>query len=385
MDADFPYMEVNLDQIKKNLSEICKKTSKDASKVIAVVKDNSYGLGAGNVAKVLHDVGVVWFCTATIKEALFLRKRGISGDILVLGRTDESSFQEAWRHNITLSIIDTAQLSAVEKNRYDFKWHLNIDTGMRRDGIAYSLLNDGGATIETLLKSKSCVSGIYTHFHSSDDRDQSATDTQKRQFKKAVSNLQNAGFNFDVIHTSNSGACLYSKVEEKEYIRAGVLLYGCRPDPSRPTGIDVAEAVKICALVSGVRSVKKGDGVSYGHTWKASQDTKIATIAVGYSDGFPRALSETAYVVIKGEKYPVVGRVTMDYILADVGASSSVKVGDEVIAAGNAGANLGVGIDELALNARTIGYELLCKFGAAMNHRYISGSRTVKFHERELF
>jgi len=385
MGADFPYMEVNLDLIKKNLSEICKKTNKDASKVIAVVKDNSYGLGAGNVAKVLHDAGVSWFCTATIKEALFLRKRGISGDILVLGRTDESSFQDAWRHNITLSITDSAQLVSVEKNRYDFKWHLNIDTGMRRDGISHAYFSDGNETLKTLSKSKSAISGVYTHFHSSDDKDQSGTDTQKRHFKKAVSNLQNAGFKFDVIHTSNSGACLYSKVEEREYVRAGVLLYGCRPDPSRPTGIDVAEAVKICARVSGVCSIKKGDGVSYGHTWKASQDTKIATIAVGYSDGFPRALTETAYVVIKGESYPIVGRVTMDYILADIGASASVSTGDEVIAAGNAGADFKVSIDELALNARTIGYELLCKFGASMNHKYVSGSRTIAFHERDLF
>lgn len=385
MEADFPYMEVNLEQIKKNLHEICKKTNKDASKVIAVVKDNSYGLGAGNVAKTLHDAGVSWFCTATIKEALFLRKRGISGDILVLGRTDESYFQDAWRHNITLSVIDVSQLPTIEKNRYDFKWHINIDTGMRRDGIPHGLLSDGSQTLQALCAVKSCVSGIYTHFHSSDDKDISITDAQKRQFRKAVSILQNSGFDFDVIHSSNSGACLYSKVEEREHVRVGVILYGCRPDPSRAAGINCAEAVKICASVCAVRGVKKGEGVSYGHIWKAPADTNVATISVGYSDGYPRNLSTTAFVAIGGVKYPVVGRVTMDYILADVGANPSVKVGDEVIVAGNAGADLGVSIDELAINAGTIGYELLCKFGVSLNHRYISGSRAVVYRERELF
>jgi len=126
----------------------------------------------------------------------------------------------------------------------------------------------------------------------------------------------------------------------------------------------------------GIRDVKKGEGVSYGHIWTAPQDTKIATVSIGYSDGFPRAITQTAFVTIKGKKYPIVGRVTMDYVMIDIGNEAQIRVGDEVIIEK---------IDELALNARTVGYELLCKFGGLMDHKYISDKRIITTHKRELF
>ena len=369
---DFSYMEVNLDRIKENLFEICKKADKDVNRVIAVVKDNSYGLGASAVSKTLQDAGVVWFAVAAIDEAVFLRENGITGNILILGNTNESYFKTASQYDITLSIADSAQIPVIEKNlnNYNLKWHLNIDTGMRRDGIACE-------NILELTKIKSVINGVYTHFYSSDDKEQDSVISQRNKFKNAVSTLQNAGFDFEVIHTSNSGACVYSNVAENEFIRPGVLLYGCRPDPNREPEINVCEAARIFSRISGVRDVKKGEGVSYGHIWTAPQDTKIATVPIGYADGFPRAITQTAFVIIGGKKYPVVGRVTMDYIMADIGNEARISVGDEVVIAGK--------IDELALSAQTIGYELLCKFGGLMNHKYISGGQVVSTHKRELF
>jgi alanine racemase len=380
-------MEVDLDRVKDNLFKICKKTCKKTEQVIAVVKDNSYGLGAAAVAKVLQNTGVVWFAVAAVDEALFLRENGITGDILVLGITDENCFKAASQHNITLSIIDRTQLSVIEKNYRDcnFKWHLNIDTGMHRDGIMYDwILNGNTEFVEKLVKLKSVINGVYTHFHSSDSKKQKSVVLQQNNFKKAISALQNAGFNFDIIHASNSGACAYSNVGENEYIRPGTLLYGCRPDPNRDTGIDVYEAVKICSRISSVRYVKKGQGVSYGNIWKAPENTKIATIQIGYADGFPRVISKTAFVIIKGKKYPVVGRITMDYIMANIGSETEINVGDEVVIAGKSD-NLQISVDELAQNARTIGYELMCKFGGLMNHKYILNGQVISFHKRELF
>ena len=371
-------MEVDLDKIKKNLFEICKRARKSVDRVIAVVKDNSYGLGAKAVSKTLQDAGVVWFAVARINEAVFLRKNGITGDILVLGNTDECFFKVASHCNITLSIVDYTQISVIKKSlgNYNLKWHLNVDTGMRRDGIMCENLFDDSKTEQKIKELAPVISGVYTHYHSSDSKDQNSVFLQQNKFKNAISVLRNAGFDFDVIHTSNSGACVYSPVAENEFIRPGVLLYGCRPDPLREPEINVCETVKIYSKVSGIRNVKNGEGVSYGHIWTAPRDTKIATVSIGYADGFPRAVTQTAFVLIKGKKYPIVGRVTMDYIMIDIGNETQVCVGDEVKI---------IGIDELASNARTIGYELLCKFGGLMNHKYISDKQVISTHRRELF
>jgi len=385
----FPYIEVDLERIKENLFEICAKTRKDVSQVIAVVKDNSYGLGAGAISKLLQDNGVKWFAVATIDEAIFLRRHNISENILVLGNTDECDFDIAEKLNITLSIIDKTQIKKIEnclhrKISQNIKWHINIDTGMHRDGILCEDISENAEVMRELNAIKSVITGVYTHFHSSDSEEQAGVSLQQEKFKSAVSALQNAGFNFDIIHTSNSGAISYSDIAENEFIRPGVLLYGCRPDPSRNPEMNIGEAAKICSRISSIRKIKKGEGVSYGHTWLAEKDTQIATISMGYADGFPRATvashsTVVAHFVVRGltERFPVVGRITMDYIMLDIGDNTEINVGDEVF--------LAESIDELALKAGTIGYELLCKFGGLMNRKYISNGNTVGVSRRELF
>lgn len=376
---DFPYMEVNLDIIKQNLLAICKKTGKKANQVIAVVKDNAYGLGAAEVSKTLQNSGVSFFAVATIDEAIFLRENGIIGEILVLGKSNESCFEIAEKLNITLSIIDLTDIENIKKSNIIPNWHLNIDTGMHRDGI--TIFDD--FVLQQLGKIKLKITGIYTHFHSADNEEEITVKLQQRKFYETVDLLKKNGFNFSVIHSSNSAACAYSEIVENEFIRPGILLYGCRPDPKRNIEVDVCEAVQICSKVSTIRLIKKGEGVSYGHIWKSEKDTKIATIPIGYADGFPRAITKTAFVIINGKKYPIVGRITMDYIMVDVG-SDEIKINDKVIIAGKFEKEQ-ITIDELALNANTIGYELLCRFGGLMNHKYISNGEVVSTHTRELF
>ncbi|MCL1948111.1 MAG: alanine racemase [Chitinivibrionia bacterium] len=371
-------MEVDLDRIKKNLLEICKRARKNVEQVIAVVKDNSYGLGAKVVSKTLQDAGVVWFAVARVDEAVFLRENGITGDILVLGNTGENFFNIAAQYKITLSLVDYTQISVIKRNygTYNLRWHLNVDTGMRRDGIMCEDLFSDSKILQSIKELIPVISGVYTHYHSSDNENRNSVFLQQNKFKNAISVLRHAGFNFNTIHSSNSGACVYSTVAENEFIRPGILLYGCRPDPLRDPEIKVGEAVKIISKISGIREIKKGEGVSYGHIWTAPRDTKIATVSIGYADGFPRAITKTAFVEIKGEKYPIVGRVTMDYIMVDIGNKTHICVGDDVYI---------IGIDELAINAKTIGYELLCKFGGLMNHKYISGKQVISTQKRELF
>jgi len=377
----FPYLEVDLDQVKKNLSGICAKTQKNVGQVIAVVKDNCYGLGAGAISKLLQNEGVNYFAVATIDEAVFLRENGISGNILVLGNTDEADFEVAEKLNIMLSIVDRTQIEKVGKISRNIKWHLNIDTGMHRDGILCEDILSSSEVMRELKEIRQGVSGVYTHYHSSDSEEQGSVVLQQNKFKDAVSALKNEGFNFEIIHSSNSGACAYSGIAENEFIRPGILLYGCRPDSGRNPEINIKEAAKICSEICGIRKIKKGDGVSYGHTWKAEKDTQIATIAMGYADGFPRVLTTTGATrfAVKGlsEHFPIVGRITMDYIMIDIGNNAEINIGDEVCLAGT--------IDELAINVRTIGYELLCKFGGLMNRKYISGSKTVGVSKRELY
>jgi alanine racemase len=367
----FPYMEVDLDIIKQNLTAICKKTNKNANQVIAVVKDSAYGLGASAVSKALQNAGVNWFAVATIDEAVFLRSNGIMGEILVLGVSDENCFEIAAELNITLSIIDPTQMGIIPNSK-NIKWHLNIDTGMHRNGIIADNIIE---VLQKLKEVKGKITGAYTHFHSSDSENQTSVELQQKKFRETMDLLQKHGFNFDIIHTSNSGACAYSQIAGNEFIRPGVLLYGCRPDPLRDPEIKVSEAVRVCSKVSSVREIKKDEGVSYGHIWTSGKDTKIAAVPIGYADGFPRAITKTAFVIINGKKYPIVGRITMDYIMVDVG-DDEVKINDKVIIKD---------IDELALNANTIGYELICRFGGLMNHKYISNGQVISIHNHELF
>ena len=367
----FPYMEVDLDIIKQNLSAICKKTGKNSNQIIAVVKDSAYGLGASAVSKALQNAGVNWFGVATIDEAVFLRSNGITGNILVLGMSDENCFETAAELNIALSITDPTQIENVKKSQ-NIKWHLNIDTGMHRDGIIDGNINE---VLHELKEIKSKITGVYTHYHSSDNENQESVRLQQKRFHNAVDLLLKNGFNFNIIHSSNSGACVYSQIAENEFVRPGVLLYGCLPDPSRNPEIGVQEAVKICSKVTSVRQIKKGEGVSYGHIWTSGKDTKIAAVPIGYADGFPRAITKTAFVIINGKKHPIVGRITMDYIMVDIG-DDEIKINDKVIIKD---------IDELAMNASTIGYELICRFGGLMNHKYISNGQVISIHTHELF
>ena len=381
----FPYIRIDLDQVKENLFALCGKTRKDVSQVIAVVKDNSYGLGAGAISKLLQDAGVKYFAVATIDEAAFLRRQNIRGDILVLGNVAESDFATAENLNLTLSAVDKIQLKKIKKAQ-NIKWHICVDTGMRRDGIMSEDIQNDGEILRELKEISSVISGIYTHYHSSDDKIQDSVSEQQNKFAAAVSTLQNAGLNFEVIHTSNSGACAYSKIAENEFIRPGVLLYGCRPDPARELGIGtnashcVREAAKIYSKVSGIRKIKKGEGVSYGHTWQSQKDSQIATVAIGYADGFPRTALGASFE-FEGKAgvktFPLVGRVTMDYIMLDIGDDTEIKIGDTVALAGT--------IDELAIKSGTIGYELLCKFGGLMNRKYISDGKTAEVSVRELY
>jgi alanine racemase len=379
----FPYMEVDLDIIKQNLLAICEKTGKEASQVIAVVKDSAYGLGAAAVSRALQNAGVCWFAVATIDEAVFLRSNGITQNILVLGMSDENCFEAAEQLNITLSIIDPTQIESVKKSQ-NIKWHLNIDTGMRRDGIMDSQINKNGKVLHELKEVKSLISGCFTHYHSSDSQSLESIILQQSKFRQALSLLRNEGFDFDIIHTSNSGACAYSHIAENEFIRPGVLLYGCRPDPSRNPEVDICEAVRVCSKVGSIREIKKGESVSYGHIWTSEKDTRIAAVPIGYADGFPRAITKTAFVIINDKKYPIVGRVTMDYIMVDIG-DDDININDRVIIAGKSRGEEVIYIDELALNANTIGYELLCRFGGLMNHKYISNGQVISIHTHELF
>jgi alanine racemase len=249
---------------------------------------------------------------------------------------------------------------------------------MHRDGILCDDILFDSEALRELKEISQVVSGVYTHYHSSDSKEQGSVILQQNKFKSAVSALQNSGFNFDMIHTSNSGACAYSDIAENEFIRPGVLLYGCRPDSGRDPEINIREAARVCSKIISIRSVKKGEGVSYGHSWQAENDTQVATIAMGYADGFPRA-TVAPHFVVRGltERFPVVGRITMDYIMLDIGNNTEINVGDEVF--------LAESIDELALKAGTIGYELLCKFGGLMNRKYIFGGQTVGVSRRELY
>ncbi|ERP31426.1 alanine racemase [Chitinivibrio alkaliphilus] len=370
-----PRLKINLDALHQNLQTLCSTAGVETSECIPVIKNSAYGLGSGIIAHRLEQWGVTTFAVATLAEALFLRHKKSTAAILVLGRVTPEDFSVAEQANLTISVIDATHLR--ELQNYNGSIALNIDTGMHRCGLPWE-------DIPTLLKELSPLAGkirsLYTHLHSADSTTaHEETRLQQSRFSHCCKILWQAGIQPPAIHCANSAGSLFWKHDCCTHIRPGIALFGCHPDPHIPTP-RLADVASIQSTVCSIRTLKKGEGVSYGHTWHAPKDTRIATIALGYSDGLPRTLStENLLIQIGDTLYPQVGRITMDYLMVDIG-DTPVHVGDL--------ANITheqASIDTLACAAGTIGYELLCRFGYAMTKEYYEGGKKIATLKRSIF
>ena len=373
------WSEINLDAFVENFKKI-KAMVRPGTMVTGVIKADAYGHGAIEIGKVLQEEGVDRFAVATFSEALQLRKVFKKIPILILGYTPTYAADEVIENNIiqTMYNVDEAGIFSdrAVKLEKKLKLHIKIDTGMSRLGFQANA--DSVEKIIQISKMPNIeIEGMFTHFAVADEADKEYTYNQYEKYKFMVDSLKAQGLEIPVKHVSNSAAIMDLPEMNMDMVRAGIILYGLYPsDDVIKERIDLKQVMSLKAEVSHVKELEAGTGVSYGLKYVTPGKRKIATVPIGYADGYTRMLSGKAEVLVKGVKVPVVGRICMDQCLIDV-TGIDVKIGDEVILFGSDGTNT-ISIDELALKLGTINYEITCMISKRIPREYTRGGNKVK-------
>ena len=376
------WAEINLDAIKHNYNEIRKITSPDA-KIMAIIKADGYGHGFKAIASVLLNNGVDAFGVATTDEAMQIRKAGFTLPVLILGVVLDDEYKKAIENEISLCVanFETAtEISEIAKNiGKNAKIHIKLDTGMGRIGF---VCGDNDIDVkEEILKIASLpyisVEGIFSHFSRADEEDSAYTDFQFEKFSKICSSLKNDGLNIPYCHICNSAGIIQFPKYHLDMVRSGIITYGLYPsDVVDKSKLNLIPAMTVKTKVTNIKEIKHESQISYGGNYKAMPGQKIATIAIGYADGFSRILSNRASVLINGKEAKVVGNICMDQCMIDVTHIDSIKIGDEVIIFGSDGNNT-ITVESVALLLGTINYEVVCSVGKRIPRAYIQDNKTV--------
>ncbi len=375
------WAEIDLDDALFNFENI--KKIADGRSIMPVVKADAYGHGANVLAKLYEDNGADGFAVSNINEAIKLRKFGIKKDILVLGFTPIKYIQQMYAFNITQAVycLDYAkQLSkSAGQNNFVIKAHFKIDTGMCRIGFDARNNNFNGiAEIEECLNLPNLqFEGIFTHFSSADSIDQADikfSNNQYELFCETVEILKKNGHDFKFIHCCNSAASALRSSDNGNLIRPGIILYGLSPSFGLDVGFVQKPIMSVKSAVSMVKNIDSGDPVSYGRTFIADHEMKLATVPIGYADGYPRAMSNQGFVLINGKKAPIIGRVCMDQMTVDVTDIENVEIGTVVTVIGQDGEFL-ITLDDIAKVCNTISYEIMCNISIRMPRVYIKNNK----------
>lgn len=339
------------------------------TQMLVAVKGNAYGHGLRPVARTLEAHGVGWLGVATPDEALALRDAGIEARILMFGPQRGRDLRQLIEANVDLTVASEADLQAAQAeaetlDAREVRVHLKVDTGMGRLGeppeAALYLMQAADR------RSRLTPTGVWTHLACADEPDSPATDSQLNLFADTLETLDAAGLTPPTRHAANSAATLTRQDAHFDLVRPGIAVYGYPPsDALRNVAVNLTPAMTVDAPVVFVKDVPAGTPVSYGHHWRAPNDTRIATVRLGYADGYPRAASNRADMHAAGRAARVVGTVCMDQTMLDV-ADSSVQVGDRVTAFGPEG----VGADDVARATGTIAYEILTAVDGRLERRY---------------
>ena len=357
------WAEIDLDAIAHNMREIRKITNPDAQ-IMAVVKADAYGHGFLEVTKALLENGADRLAVAMLQEAKQLRSRGVNVPILLLGASMDNDIEDIINFDVTPNVFSYEFAKAIsyvaEKKEKVTKIHIKLDTGMSRIGFDCrdnSLSGTDDAIAAARLPGFD-FGGIFTHFAVSDRTPQEEdgfTAAQYSRFIAAKERFIKAGLTPKICHCCNSAAFCLDTDKHLDMCRPGIILYGLTPSSGLKLKEDFIPAMTVKSVVSMVKTVKKGDTVCYGRTFTAEREMKTATVTAGYADGYPRLLSNKGYVLIKGKKAPIIGRICMDQMSVDVTDIEDVKQGDEVILFGKE-----LPVEELADMCGTINYEIIC-------------------------
>lgn len=364
------WAEINLQNIKYNVNSV-KKALNKGTNLCCVVKANAYGHGAVEVSKFLEKENVDFFSVARLEEALELVKNNIKTPILCMGYIDNCKIHYAIDNNIRITVysLEMAQnindlAKKINKKAYI---HIKLDTGMSRIGF---LVNDYSIKdIKNIFSLENIiVEGIYTHFAKADEDNKEATFKQISKYQKVIKALESANLNIPIKHVSNSAAILDLRDCDFNMVRLGVSLYGCYPSDDVSRKIDLKTCLELKSKISNIKTIEKGTSVSYAGTYTVDKDTKIATIPVGYADGFPRT-QKNPKAFVNSRLVNIVGRICMDQTMLEIPNDLTVNMEDEVILIGDID---GIKIGNISGNVDTIDHEVLCNINRRVNRVYLT-------------
>ncbi len=361
-------LEINFAALRNNLKLVQKRTQN--KQIIAVVKADAYGLGSVEVARVLKKEAVSFFAVALLEEAIELRDNDITDRILLLCPLRKEEIPDLVLHNITPTIMDllTAQALNVhcQKKNIIYPIHLKVDTGMGRLGIKYDQAYELIEQINELSNIK--IDGLFSHFPSADIPDIEFTRQQISSFSELIQKSKAIIKDSEhlICHQANSGGIINFPSSHFTAVRPGIMLYGCYPAPYTEFQIQLNKVATLKTEILTIKKMKPGESVSYGRTFIASHDTRVAVLPIGYADGYPTLLSSKGEVMINSKKAPVIGRVCMDYTMVDVSAINGVEIGDEAVLIGN-----GITEEDIANKTHLIPYEILTGISKRVPRKYI--------------
>jgi len=359
------YAEISLEAIKHNIGEIRKLLS-DRTQFMAVVKANAYGHGSPAISRAAIEAGADYLAVANLKEALELRDAGLTHPILILTESPTSVMDEILQYQLTQTVYSYSEAKALSdealKRKKIARVHVKVDTGMGRVGVVPS---EAPALISKISSLPNLViEGLFTHFAKAEELEDTYTQEQFARFKALLPRFEN----IPLKHAANSAGTLFHPETHLDMVRLGLLMYGLFPPHSGRRLLNLKPALSFKSRVVYLKRVPAGTPLSYGGIYSTQKETTVVTLPVGYADGFSRRLSNRGKVLINGKRYPVVGRVTMDMILVEVG-DDMVQMGDEAVLIGSQGIE-SITADEMAALDDTISYEVICGIGKRVPRIY---------------
>lgn len=373
------WAEIDLDKLARNMREIRKQArSKD---VIAVIKADGYGHGALDIAPVLLQNGATRIAVAVITEALELRKGGIQAPIMILGYTPGTFKEEIVKNHIeqTVYSYDLAKELSEEavKSKEVAKIHIAVDTGMGR--IGFLPTKEGAFEVLKISKLPNIeIIGLFTHFAVADEWDKEYTKKQVEKYNYFSKLLEEQGIKIPIKHVSNSASIIDLEDIHYDAVRPGIILYGYYPSMEvNMEKIALEPVMSVKANIVHIKTLPKGEYISYGRKFKTERETIVGTIPVGYADGYTRLLFGKGKVIINGKYAPIIGRICMDQFMVDLTDVGEVKVSDEVILLGNDG-NIKYDADDIAKDLGTINYEVICAVSKRIPRIYIKNGEVIK-------
>lgn len=372
--------EIDLDAVDFNIKSIIKRVDGRA-KLIGTVKADAYGHGAIEVARVLEENGVDIFSVAMLDEAINLRKQGLDKTILMLGLTPPEYIKEALEYDVILPVVNYAEAVKISEAAKELGKkaviHIKLDTGMGRIGFRADC-KETADEIEKISKLENIeINGIFTHFCTSDCKDKTFTKVQKERFINTVDAVEKRGIHIPLKHASASAGLMDFDDMFFNAVRPGIILYGYYPsDEVMKERLPLKPVMSLKTYVTFIKEIEKGDSLGYGRTYIADEKRTIATIPVGYADGYNRLLSNKGRVLVNGKSAPIKGRICMDQCMVDI-TGIDAKEWDEVVLLGKQG-NDEITADEIAETIGTISYEVLCMVSKRVPRVYIRNGKVIE-------